>query len=393
MAVIAPHIQDYLQRSSWIRKMFETGAELKARHGMDAVCDFSLGNPDLAPPEEVFSALEQLARRDQRFGYMPNPGFPEAREALAVFLSQEQGVAVAAQDVVLTCGAAGALNSVFRAVLEPGDEVLCPAPFFVEYGFYAENFGGRLCPVSSRAEDFSLDVDAMAQAIGPKTRVVLINSPHNPTGRVYSEEELRALAAILTQKSKALGRDILLVSDEPYRFLTYDDTPVPPLLTLYPFTVVVSSFSKSLGLAGERIGYALVNPAMPDKKDLLAGLVLTNRILGFVNAPAVGQRLMQQALGARVDVSIYGRRRQAMVEVLEGAGITFFMPQGAFYFFPQAPGGDDLAFVQALQQELILAVPGRGFGFPGYFRLAFCVDEAVIRRSASGFKKAAAAFR
>lgn len=393
MAVTAPHIQSYLQRSSWIRKMFETGAELKARHGADAVCDFSLGNPDLAPPEEVFSALEQLARRDQRFGYMPNPGYPEAREALAVYLSREQGAAVSAQDVILTCGAAGALNSVFRAVLEPGDEVLCPAPYFVEYGFYAENFGGRLTPVSSRAHDFSLDLDAIGQAIGPRTRVVLINSPHNPTGRVYTKDELQALAALMIAKSREFGRDILLIADEPYRFLTYDRAVVPSLLPLYPCTVVVSSFSKSLGLAGERIGYALVNPAMPGKQDLLAGLVLTNRILGFVNAPAVGQRLMQRALGARVDVSVYGRRREAMVEVLEGAGITFFMPQGAFYFFPQAPGGDDLAFVQALQQELILAVPGRGFGFPGYFRLAFCVDEAVIRRSAPGFKRAAAAFR
>jgi len=392
MAVTAPHIQNYLQRSSWIRKMFETGAELKARHGADAVCDFSLGNPDLAPPEEVFSALEQLAHRDQRFGYMPNPGYPEAREALAAFLSREQGAVVSAQDVILTCGAAGALNSVLRAVLEPGDEVLCPAPYFVEYGFYAENFGGRLTPVPGRSEDFSLDLDAVGQAIGPKTRVVLINSPHNPTGRVYTKDELRALVAVMAAKSREFCRDILLIADEPYRFLTYDGAVVPSLLPLYPFTVVVSSFSKSLGLAGERIGYALVNPAMPGKQDLLAGLVLTNRILGFVNAPAVGQRLMQRALGARVDVSVYGRRRQAMARVLEGAGITFFMPQGAFYFFPQAPGGDDLAFVQALQQELILAVPGRGFGFPGYFRLAFCVDEAVIRRSAPGFKRAAAAF-
>lgn len=389
MTVIAPHIQDYLQRSSWIRKMFETGAELKAQHGVDAVCDFSLGNPDLPPPEAVFSGLEQLARRDQRFGYMPNPGYPEARQALAAFLSREQGVSVGAQDVVLTCGAAGALNCVFRSVLEPADEVLCPAPFFVEYGFYAENFGGRLAPVASQREDFSLDLEALAAAVGPKTRVVLINSPHNPTGRVYTEDELRALAAILSEKSREFGRDILLVADEPYRFLTYDGAVVPSLLPLYPFSIVVSSFSKSLGLAGERIGYVLVNPAMPGKEELLAGLVLANRILGFVNAPAIGQRLMQLALDARVDVGVYERRRQVMAEVLEGAGISFFMPQGAFYFFPQAPGGDDLAFVQALQRELILAVPGRGFGFPGYFRLSFCVDEACIRRSAEGFKKAA----
>jgi aspartate aminotransferase len=323
---------------------------------------------------------------------MPNAGYPEAREALAAFLSREQGVAVAAQDLILTCGAAGALNCVFRAVLTAGDEVLCPAPYFVEYGFYVENFGGRLTPVPVRSEDFSLDLDAVEQAIGPKTRVVLLNSPHNPTGQVYTKDELRALTAVLTAKSREFCRDILLVSDEPYRFLTYDGTVVPSLLPLYPCTVVVGSFSKSLGLAGERIGYALVNPAMPGQQDLLAGLVLTNRILGFVNAPAVGQRLMQQALGGRVDVGVYSRRRQAMAEVLEGAGISFSRPRGAFYFFPLAPGGDDLAFVQALQQELILAVPGRGFGLAGYFRLAFCVDETVIRRSAPGFQRAAAAF-
>jgi aspartate aminotransferase len=392
MAVLAPQIQNYLQHSSLIRKMFEIGAELKAKHGADAVCDFSLGNPDLPPPEEVLSALKQLAHRDQRFGYMPNSGYPEAREALAAFLSREQGAAVAAQDVILTCGAAGALNCVFRAVLTAGDEVLCPAPYFVEYGFYVENFGGRLRPVPVRPKDFSLDLDAVERAVGPQTRVVLINSPHNPTGRVYTKDELRALTAVLTAKSREFCRDILLVSDEPYRFLTYDGAVVPSLLPLYPFTVVVGSFSKSLGLAGERIGYALVNPAMPCRQDLLAGLILTNRILGFVNAPAVGQRLMQQALGARVDVGVYSRRRQAMAEVLEGAGVSFSRPKGAFYFFPLAPGGDDLAFVQALQQELILAVPGRGFGFAGYFRLAFCVDETVIRRSAPGFKKAAAAF-
>lgn len=393
MSVLAPHIQDYLQRSSWIRKMFETGAELKGRHGVDAVCDFSLGNPDLPPPEKVFAALEQLARRDQRFGYMPNPGYPETREALAAYLAEEQGAAVSAQDVVITCGVAGALNCVFRAVLEPGDEVLTPAPFFVEYGFYAENFGGRLIPVPSRAEDFSLDLEALERAMGPKTRVVLINSPHNPTGRVYTEAELRSLARILAEKSKALGRDILLVADEPYRFLTYDGMVVPSLLPLYPFTVVVSSFSKSLGLAGERIGYALVNPAMPRRQELVAGLVLTNRILGFVNAPAVGQRLIQHALGTRVDVGVYAGRRKAMAGILEDAKIAFFMPQGAFYFFPKAPGGDDLTFVQALQEELILAVPGRGFGTPGFFRLTFCMDESVITRSAAGFKRAAARFR
>lgn len=391
--VLSSQIEQYLQRSSWIRKMFETGAELKAKHGQDAVCDFSLGNPDLAPPDAVYSALEALAKGDQRFGYMPNAGYPEARAALAEHLTAEQGTPVSAHDLILTCGAAGALNDFFRAVLEPGDEVLCPAPFFVEYGFYAENHGGKLRPVPTNADDFSLDLEAMAAAVTAHTRVVLINSPNNPTGRIYSQAELQALSELLLAKSRETGRTIYLLADEPYRFLTFDGHQVPSLLPLYPYTVVVSSFSKSLALAGERIGYALVNPAMPDREKLIAGLILANRILGFVNAPAVGQRLMQHALGAQVDVGLYAQRRAAMAEVLENAGIQFFSPQGAFYFFPKAPGGDDLAFVQALQEELILAVPGRGFGAPGYFRLAFCVDETIIRRAAPGFEKAVARFR
>lgn len=391
MAMLASQIKEYLERASWIRRMFEAGIELKKQFGENAVFDFSLGNPDLPPPPAVKKALAEIAENaDKPFalGYMPNPGYPDVRAALAVRLSQEQGVTVGASDVILTCGAAGGLNAFFRAVLEPCDEVLCPAPFFVEYGFYVQNFGGGLVPIKALPPDFSLDVPAMAAAVNAKTRVVLVNSPNNPTGAIYPREQLQALAEVLREKSARFGRPIYLVSDEPYRFLAYDGAVVPSLLPIYEHAVVASSFSKNLSLAGERVGYLLVNPAMPGKAELLAGLTLTNRILGYVNAPAIGQKILAKALGSQVDVSVYAARRKAMAEVLDAAGIEYAMPKGGFYFFPKAPGGDDLAFVRRLQEERVLAVPGTGFGYPGFFRLAFCVDEQIIRRSAESFARA-----
>jgi aspartate aminotransferase len=372
--------------------MFEAGIELKKKYGAENVYDFSLGNPDLAPPAAVADGLRELADEAGRpfaFGYMPNAGYPQVRARLAEVIAGEQGVAVSADEVVVTCGAAGGINALFRAVLEPGDEVLCPAPYFVEYGFYAENHRGVLRAVPSKPLTFELDMGAMAAAITERTRCVLINSPNNPTGRIYTLDELAGLAEILRQASARTGRPILLISDEPYRFLAYDGAEVPAIFPVYEHSVVVSSFSKNLALAGERVGYVAVNPAMPEAGKLVAGVILTNRILGFVNAPAVGQKLLAKALGHQVDASVYASRRDAMAEVLREAGFAFSMPQGAFYFFPRIPkGGDDTAFVNELMQEQILAVPGSGFGYPGYFRLAFCVDESTIRGSASGFARA-----
>ncbi len=276
----------------------------------------------------------------------------------------------------------------FRAVLDPCDEVVVPAPFFVEYGFYVQNHGGGLVPVKSKPLTFDLDIDAIARAITEKTRVFLINSPNNPTGAVYSRERLQELADLLQRKSEEYGRPIYLLADEPYRFLAFDGVEVPSILPLYPYSVVVSSFSKNLSLAGERVGYVLLNPAMPQKERLAAGLVLTNRILGFVNAPAIAQQILERALGVTVDPGIYDGRRKAMARVLEATGYEFTLPKGAFYFFPKAPGGDDVKFCAALQEQRILAVPGMGFGYPGFFRLAFCVGEDVINRSEEGFAKA-----
>ncbi|WP_319777977.1 pyridoxal phosphate-dependent aminotransferase [Maridesulfovibrio sp.] len=396
MKLLSTQVEGYIECSSWIRKMFETGIELKKKYGEDAVCDFSLGNPDVPAPAAVGEGLKELAETADKpfaFGYMPNFGYPSVREKLAKTVSEEQGVDVSGSDLIITCGAAGAINALYRAILEPGDQILCPAPYFVEYGFYAQNSGGELVTVPSKPLTFELDLDAIEAAINEKTRVLLINSPNNPTGAIYTKAELEGLAAVLKKANEGRERPIFLVADEPYRFLAFDDVEVPSVLPLYPYSVVVSSFSKNLSLAGERVGYGLLNPDMPGKEKLMAGLVLTNRILGFVNAPAVGQKLLEKALGSQVDKNIYLERRNAMDSVLKDAGYSYTMPKGAFYFFPEAPGGDDVKFCAALQEEKILAVPGTGFGFPGYFRLAFCVGTEVIERSREGFKKAIAPFK
>ena len=391
MSILSDKISASIANSSWIRRMFEAGMILKKQYGEDNVYDFSIGNPDLPAPAAVAQGLRAFAEKAEEpfaFGYMPNAGFPWARAALAAHLSKEQGTPIDGDDVIITCGAAGGLNAFFRAVLNPGEEVLTFSPYFVEYGTYVANHGGTFRAIPAEKDTFAPDIAGLEAAISAKTRALLINSPHNPTGVVYTEAQLKAIIAVLEAKSKEYGKPIFLIADEPYRFLAYDGVRVPSTLPLYNYAVVVSSFSKNLSLPGERVGYVIICPHMPEKKELAAALTLTNRILGFVNPPVVGQHIMVAALGAQVDLAVYAARRKAMAEVLDAAGYTYMMPQGAFYFFPKAPGGDDVAFVAKLQEERVLAVPGSGFGCPGHFRLAFCVDEKVIRNAASGFAAA-----
>lgn len=400
MQLITGQIQKSMAGSSWIRKMFEKGLELKSRYGADAVCDFSLGNPDVPPPAAAKEALERIAAdavKPLGLGYCPNAGIPAVREAMAEYINRQQGLDGAAKcgagHVIMTVGAAGALVSFFRAVIEPGDEVLCPAPYFVEYASYCGHFGGVLKTVPSKRDDFSPDLEGIAAAITPKTRAILVNSPNNPTGAIYSMETMRSLAKIVDDVNAARGesgRPLFLLSDEPYRAFAYDGATVAPVLPLTVWSVVLGSFSKTLSLAGERVGYIALNPAMPDVETLAAAVTLTNRTLGYVNAPVIGQRLAASLLDATVDLGIYDRRRKLMAKVLSEAGVEFEMPKGAFYFFPKAPGGDDLAFTDALLEERILVVPGRGFGGPGHVRLSCSVDEAIIARSAEGFKRAVA---
>lgn len=393
MNLVSAQMAKSLAGGSMIRRMFEAGNELKKKFGEDAVCDFSLGNPDLAPPVQVseeFRSLAVKSREPASLGYMSNAGFPWALDKLAAWLGEQQKVELTRNEVMLSCGAAGALNAFFHTVLEPGDEVLAIAPYFVEYGFYVANHGGVLKTVPCRKDDFGPDMDAVAAAITPKTRALIGNSPNNPSGAIYSIEDMRKLAAILEEGGQKHGRPIYLISDEPYRFLAYDGCEVPAVLPLSPYAVVVSSFSKNYGLAGERVGYVAISPRLEGRETLMAGLILSNRTLGYVNPPVVGQYLMAAALGTSTDeaLAIYTKRRNMLADILTEAGYEFTMPKGTFYFFPKAPGGDDLAFVERLKEQLVLAVPGSGFGGPGYFRLSFAVPDEVILRSREGFIKA-----
>jgi len=391
MTLLSTQIENYMESSSWIRKMFEQGIELKKKYGAENVYDFSLGNPDLPPPASVGEALHEIADNASEafsLGYMPNAGYPEAREALAGYLTRTQGEDIQAKDLILTCGAAGAINAFFRAVMEAEDEVVCPAPYFVEYGFYAGNFNAKLVPVKSKPLTFELDVPAIEKAFTDKTRAVIVNSPNNPTGQIYTREELEMLAKVIDKHSKKIGRVIYLISDEPYRFLNYENLELPSVFELYKHSIILGSFSKSLSLAGARIGYLAINPKIKNAQLLYNGVVMTNRILGYVNAPAIAQKVLAACVNSEVDVDIYRQRRDAMAKVLDDAGIEYTLPKGAFYFFAKSPIEDDVEFVSLLLEENILAVPGRGFGYPGYFRLTFCIGKEVIEKSAPGFKKA-----
>lgn len=396
MQTITDQIKTSMASSSWIRRMFEKGMELKKEFGAENVYDFSLGNPDVPPPANVKRVLEEIAAdavKPLGLGYCPNAGIPAVREAMAKALSRQQATDINPGDVVMTVGAAGALVSFFRAVVDPGDEIITPAPYFVEYGAYCGHFGGVLKPVKSIALSFRPDIEAIERAITPKTRAIIINSPNNPTGCIYPREDLEAIARIVERENEKRERTLFLLGDEPYRAFAYDGVEVPPLLPLSKYACVLGSFSKTLSLAGERIGYFVANPEMPDVASLTAAVTLTNRTLGFVNAPVIGQRLAARLLDETVDLEIYDRRRKLMAKVLSDAGIEFEMPKGAFYFFAKSPVEDDAVFVDALLQEKILVVPGKGFGFEGYVRLSCSVDEEIIARSAAGFKRAMEKFK
>ncbi len=394
--MLADGIAAAMGSSSWIRRMFEAGAELRKEIGAENVFDFSLGNPDLPPPREAAAALHGIADalgEPRALGYPSNAGWMPFREALAAKLAREQNVpGLEAKHVIASCGAAGALVSFFRAVLNPGDEVLVPSPYFVEYGSYCGHFGGKLIPVPANGATFEADVAALEAAITPNTRAIMFNSPNNPTGCVYSEATVKALAALVDKVNAGRERPVFLVSDEPYRFLTYGGAKVASVLDKTPYAVVLGSFSKSLSLAGERVGYLAVNPSMPDAAAFLAGVTLTTRTLGYVNAPIVGQRLATRLLDCGIDLGIYEERRAKMLAVLDAAGLEYVRPQGAFYVFPKTPGGDDVKFVGHLMKHGVLAVPGSGFGMAGHMRLSYSVETDVIERSAGAFKRAMETF-
>lgn len=375
-----------------IRKMFEEGALLKAKYGEDKVYDFSIGNPDLDPPQKVVDAVLEVAKDTThlRHGYMPNAGYPETRKAMADKTAKEQGVPVDFSCVVMEVGAGGALNVIFKALLNPGEEVVIPCPFFAEYTHYVHNHGGEVVPVKT-TEDFSLDVEAIKNALNEKTCAVLINSPNNPTGRIYSEEEIIELSKVLKNFGEKTGRYPYLICDEPYRAITYDGKKVASVFDKYEYAVIATSFAKNLSLPGERIGYVCVNPACPEKNEFIGAAIFCTRVMGFVNSPAFFQKVIAKSWDAECDFSTYEKRSKEICEIMDYAGLKYAKPEGAFYLWVKCPddwNDDDMAFTNHLKKFNILCAPGSGFAGKGWFRIAYCCAEKTILNSKEAFKKA-----
>ena len=390
---ISEKVSEFMEKSSWIRKMFEEGIRLKQEFGEENVFDLSLGNPVMEPPEKVLKALVESAQ-DETPGlhrYMPNAGFADVRTVIAESLSPECKVELSANDVLMVCGAAGGLNITLKTLLDPGDEVIIFTPYFVEYLFYADNHGGKAVPVPT-GDDFHLDFSALKNALNEKTKAVIINSPNNPTGVVYSRKELRDLADILKTHSNRFGKAVYLISDDPYKKITFDGVEAPNILEFYDNSIHITSHSKDIALPGERIGFVAVHPRCEDAGPIMAGLIFCNRVLGFVNAPALIQRVVKQVQSVTVDVEQYRRKRDYLYKELTRIGYDVVKPQGAFYFFPKSPLEDEVEFVRKLAENKVLVVPGRGFGLPGYFRISYCFPDSVIEGSILGFEQAFRAF-
>lgn len=390
---ISKKIEGLLSRSSWIRAMFEEGERLKEIHGADKVYDFTLGNPSVEPPASFKEELKQLALNPipGMHRYMSNAGYPETRKAVAEVLSEDSGLAFTENHVVMTVGAGGALNVVLKTILDPGQEVIILAPFFVEYKFYIDNHGGTIKEVQTK-DDFQLDLDAIAGAITANTRAIIINSPNNPTGVVYNADSLEELGILLRAKETQFGTTIYVISDEPYAKITYDGVKIPSIFKYVDHSFVVTSHSKDLALPGERIGYIAASPKIKNLELMMGGLTFSNRTLGFVNAPALLQRAVTKLQRESVDISEYREKRDLLYDNLTALGFQMVKPQGAFYLFPKSPIADDVEFVLAAAKHNILVVPGSGFGAPGYFRIAYCIDKQIIQNALPAFRKLAEEF-
>lgn len=386
-------VMDSLSRSSWIRAMFEEGSRLIKIHGEENVFDFSIGNPEVDPPAEVVAAIKEIAF-DETPGthrYMSNAGYPFVREAIAGKLTKSYGMEIPADNICMVCGAAAGLNVVLKSILNPDEEVIIFAPYFAEYKFYVGNSGG-IPVVVETDEKFQIDLKALENAITARTKAVLINSPNNPTGVVYRENTLSDMAEVIKKKEKELGINIILISDEPYNEIIYDIDKLPVVFKIFEKAVIINSYSKSLALPGERIGYIAVSPRLEDSKLLMSAIIFNNRTLGFVNAPAFSQRIVAKAINASIDPCIYRERRDVLYNHLISLGFECQKPDGAFYLFVKSPVEDELEFVRTAQKYNVLIVPGRGFGRSGYFRMSFCVSMETIKRSLPAFEKIAAEY-
>ena len=383
--MISRAVTDNLKKASWVRRMFEEGARLTQERGADKVFDFTLGNPEIEPPPAVLAAARRVLDSDvpHLHAYMPNAGHPRVRAAVAKRMEAATGLPYTANHVLMTVGAGAALNTVLKALLDPGDEVITVAPFFAEYTFYAENHGGRLVVVPPTA-DLTPDVAKLEAAITSRTRALLLNSPNNPSGVIYPAATFTAIEAVLARAP----RPIVLISDEPYRELVFDDVPVPQVPPLVTRAIVATSWSKSLAIPGERIGYLALSPRMPEAGELFEACTFTSRVLGFVNAPALWQWVVAEVGDQVIDVAPYREKRDLMYDGLTRIGYRCVKPQGAFYVFPRTPLDDDVAFVRLLAEEGVLTVPGSGFGMPGHIRISLTVDRETIVRALPSFERA-----
>ncbi len=381
-----------MANNSAIRTMFEEGDQMRAKYGRENVFDFSLGNPDAPTPPEVKQAIKEIVEEEPDLilhGYMSNAGFEDVRETIARHINKTQGTNFSKKNILMTVGAASGLNVALKTILNPGEEVVIFTPYFLEYNWYVNNYDGVVVQAPTDKKTFQPDLKAFEKLVGDKTRVVLINSPHNPTGVVYSEETIKGIANILKKKQKELNRAIFIIADEPYRELAYDGVEVPYITKYYENTIVAYSYSKSLSLPGERIGYLVIPDELEESELVFDTASNANRILGCVNAPSLQQKVIAKCVDAKVDLDYYDRNRKALYEGLKDCGFECIMPQGAFYLFVKSPVEDEAEFCKTAKKYNILMVPGSAFAGPGYVRLAYCVSYETIQNSLPGFKKLA----
>lgn len=379
--MIAEKMKPYLQNNSAIRAMFEEGKRLAALYGADQVYDFSLGNPNVPAPAAIRDAIREiLDEEDPVFvhGYMSNAGFPQVRLAIAQELNERFGTSFTENNLIMTVGAGSGLNVCLKTLVDPGDEVVVFAPYFLEYGSYIRNYDGVLVSVDPDTDTFQLNFEDFAGKLSAKTKAVILNNPHNPTGVIYPEAAIRRLAEILEQKQQEYGHAIYLISDEPYRELAYAGAVVPFVTKYYDNTMIVYSYSKSLSLPGERIGYIVIPDEVEDSADTITAATIANRISGCVNAPSLIQLAVGRCVREKADLEFYDRNRRALYEGLTALGFSCVKPEGAFYLWVKAPDGDEQRFVEAAKKHRILMVPGSSFACPGYVRLAYCVAYETI---------------
>lgn len=390
--MIAEKMKDCVENNSVIRQMFEEGKKLEKLYGKENVFDFSLGNPSIPAPKKVNEAIKEIIDTEDSLvvhGYMNNAGFEDVREAIAMSINKRFSTNFNKNNIIMTVGAASGLNIIFKSILNPADEVIVFAPYFMEYNNYVKGYDGKVVVISPNTQNFEPNLDEFKKKITEKTKAVLINTPNNPTGVIYSEETIKKISEILEDKQKEYNHEIFLISDEPYRELAYEGENVPYITKYYNNTFIVYSYSKSLSLPGERIGYVVVPNEMEDSNNIITAITIANRIIGCVNAPSLMQKVIMKCVDEKTDLETYDTNRKLLYNALTSYGFECVKPQGAFYIFLKTPILDDKEFCDQAKKFNLLFIPGSSYACPGYVRIAYCVSEAMLKKSLEAFKKLA----